>query len=114
MVHSLSIMFIWSKELLYILILMLFLFVSNVMCSLQHMWHSAPGASREESHPLQLLLLLHRHLLHCGLRGRHSSHMALPAAGGHYDLRGPGGAAPAGTPALLLSNPHSVRHAQPR
>lgn len=60
------------------------------------MWDPAPGAGGQKPLPLQLFLLLHRHLLHRGLRGRDPEDMALPAAGGHHDLRGSGGAAPAG------------------
>lgn len=60
------------------------------------MWDPAPGTSRQEPLPLQLFLLLHRHLLHRRLWRRHPADMALPAAGGHHDLRGSGGAAPAG------------------
>lgn len=62
----------------------------------QHMWDPAPGAGGQKPLPLQLFLLLHRHLLHRGVRGRDPEDMALPAAGGHHDLRGSGGAAPAG------------------
>lgn len=62
----------------------------------QHMRDPAPGACRQEPLPLQLLLLLHRHLLHCGLRGCDPADLALPAAGGHHDLRGSGGAPSAG------------------
>lgn len=61
------------------------------------MWNPAPGASGEKPLPLQLLLLLHCHLLHGGLRRRYAPHMALPAAGGHHDLCGPGGVALAGS-----------------
>lgn len=64
--------------------------------STQHMWDPAPRAGGEKPVALQLLLLLHRHLLHGGLRRRHPPHLALPAAGGHHDLRGSGGAASAG------------------
>lgn len=64
------------------------------------MWNPAPGAGGQKPLPLQLLLLLHRHVLHRRLRRRHAAHMALPAAGGHHDLRGSGGAAPAGRRAL--------------
>lgn len=62
----------------------------------QHMWNPASGAGGQKPLPLQLFLLLHRHLLHRRLWGRHPADMALPAAGGHHDLRGSGGAAPAG------------------
>lgn len=60
----------------------------------------APGACRQKSLPLQLFLLLHRHLLHRRLRGRDPADLALPAAGGHHDLRGSGGAASAGEGSL--------------
>lgn len=62
----------------------------------QHMWDPAPGAGGQKPLPLQLVLLLHRHLLHRRLRGRDPTDMAVPAAGGHHDLRGSGGATPAG------------------
>lgn len=62
----------------------------------QHMRDPAPGACRQKPLPLQLFLLLHRHLFHRGLRGRDPADMALAAAGGHHDLRGSGGAASAG------------------
>lgn len=62
----------------------------------QHVWNPASGAGGQKPLPLQLFLLLHRHLLHRRLWGRHPEDMALPAAGGHHDLRGSGGAAPAG------------------
>ena len=70
------------------------------------MWDSTLGASREEPVSVQRLLLLHRHLLHGGLRGRHPPHLALPAAGGHHDLCGAGGAASAGR------DPGRVRHSR--
>lgn len=60
------------------------------------MWNPAPGASGQKPLPLQLLLLLHCHLLHRGLWRCYAPHMALPAAGGHHDLCGSGGAASAG------------------
>lgn len=63
---------------------------------IQHVRDPAPGACRQKPLPLQLFLLLHRHLLHRRLRGRDPADMALPAAGGHHDLRGSGGAASAG------------------
>ena len=74
----------------------IFVYVGNITGSTQHMWNPTPGASRQKPLSLQLLLLLHRHLLHRGLRRCHTSYMALPAAGGHHDLRGSGSAASAG------------------
>lgn len=74
----------------------IFVYVGNITCSTQHMWNPAPGASRQKPLSLQLLLLLHCHLLHRGLWGCHAPYMALPAAGGHHDLRGSGSAASAG------------------
>lgn len=76
--------------------LCLFVYMVCLTCSTQHMWNPAPGASGQKSHPLQFLLLLHCHLLNCGLWRRHSPHMALPAPGGHHDLCGSGGATSAG------------------
>lgn len=60
------------------------------------MRHPAPGASRREPVPAHRLLLLHRHLLHRGLRRRDAQDLAVAAARGHHDLRGAGGAAAAG------------------
>lgn len=71
---------------------------------MQHMWDSAPGEGRQKPLPLQLLLLLHRHLLHCGVWRRHSTHLAVSAAGGHNDLCGSGGSTTAGKMMFFASN----------
>lgn len=65
---------------------------------LQDLRHPAPGAGRREPVAPHVLLLLHRHLLHGGLRRRHPQDLAVPAAGGRHDLRGPRGAPAAGEP----------------
>ena len=72
---------------------------------LQGLWHPAPGAG-EAPVPVQVLLLLHRHLLHRGLRRRHPPDLALAAAGGLPHLCGAGGAASAGR------DPGRVRHSR--
>lgn len=62
----------------------------------QDLRHPAPGARGRQPVPADVLLLLHRHLLHRGLRRRDAQDLAVPAAGGHHDLRGPRGAPAAG------------------
>lgn len=62
----------------------------------QDLRHPAPGARGRQPVPADVFLLLHRHLLHRGLRRRDAQDLAVPAAGGHHDLRGPRGAPAAG------------------
>lgn len=86
--------------LIIIIIYMIFLIAIDsiyLTWSKQHVWNPAPGASRQKPVPLQFLLLLHRHVFHCGLWRCDSTHMAFTAASGHHDLRGSRGATPAGT-----------------
>lgn len=63
---------------------------------LQSLRDPASGTSWKTTFPVWLLLLLHRHLLHCWLWGRHTPNLALPAASGHSHLCCLGGASTAG------------------
>lgn len=65
---------------------------------LQSLWDPASGTSWKTTFPVRLLLLLHRHLLHCWLWGRHAPDLALPAASGHSHLCCLSGAPTAGKP----------------
>lgn len=87
---------------------------------LQRLWDPASWESREATVSIWLVLFLHRHLLHCGLWGRHTPNLALSASGGHSHLCCLGGAPYAGKltypcPPLivqrvvLLFNKNSIR-----
>lgn len=65
---------------------------------LQSLWDPASGTSWKTTFPVWLLLLLHRHLLHCWLWGRHAPDLAFPAASGHSHLCCLSGAPAAGKP----------------
>lgn len=79
---------------------LLYQWIHLLLCSLlQSLWDPASGEGREELVPVWLFLFLHRHFLHCGLRRRHATDLALTAAGGHSHLCRSGGPSTAGTDA---------------